>query len=129
MVLAQQAKCVCLREKSAQTTGISACRLLKSTKITASVASPHQNLRHQPVSGGVRVTRAAVAREPSPALLRGLIFTGTGVAMTPHHIKKGTRHYRHYVSMDVVRKRPKAELRGPKRLPGRVVEDAVIGEI
>ncbi len=31
--------------------------------------------------------------------------------------------------MDVVKKRPKAELRGPQRLPGGVVEDAVIGEI
>ncbi|MDA3888621.1 MAG: recombinase family protein, partial [Allgaiera sp.] len=32
-----------------------------------------------------RFRRVAVAKEPSPALLRGLIFTETGVAMTPHH--------------------------------------------
>ena len=44
-----------------------------------------------------RVKRVAVAKEPSPALLRGLIFTETGVAMTPHHTKKGTRRYRYYV--------------------------------
>jgi site-specific DNA recombinase len=31
--------------------------------------------------------------------------------------------------MDVIRKRPAAELRGPQRLPGAMVEDAVIGEI
>ncbi|WP_204355251.1 hypothetical protein [Roseovarius amoyensis] len=49
--------------------------------------------------------------------------------MTPHHTKKGTRHYRYYVSMDVVEKRPKAELPGPQRLPGGVIEDAVVGEI
>lgn len=70
-----------------------------------------------------------MAKEPSPALLRGLIFTETGVAMTPHHTKKGTRRYRYYVSMDVIKKRPKAELRGPQRLPGGMVEDAVVGEI
>jgi hypothetical protein len=62
-------------------------------------------------------------------LLRGLIFSETGVAMTPHHTKTGTRRYRDHVSMDVIKKRPKAEVRGPQRLPGGVVEDAVIGEI
>jgi site-specific DNA recombinase len=31
--------------------------------------------------------------------------------------------------MDVIKKRPKAELRGPQRLPGGMVEDAVVGEI
>ncbi len=76
-----------------------------------------------------RVKRVAVAKEPSPALLRGLIFTETGVAMTPHHTKKGTRRYRYYVSMDVIKKRPKAEIRGPQRLPGGMVEDAVVSEI
>lgn len=76
-----------------------------------------------------RVARIAVARAPAPALLRGLIFTESGVAMTPHHTKKGTRLYRYYVSMDVIQKRPDAVLRGPQRLPGGMVEDAVIGEI
>ncbi len=76
-----------------------------------------------------RVARIAVARDPTPALLRGLIFTETGVAMTPHHTKKGTRLYRYYVSMDVIQKRPDAVPRGPQRLPGGMVEDAVIGEI
>jgi len=42
-----------------------------------------------------RYLRKAAAQEPSPALLRGLIFTETGVAMTPHHTKKGTRRYRY----------------------------------
>ena len=60
-----------------------------------------------------RVKRVAVAKEPSPALLRGLIFTETGVAMTPHHTKKGTRRYRYYVSMDAIKKRPKAEIARP----------------
>ena len=76
-----------------------------------------------------RIKRVAVAKEPSPALLRGLIFTETGVAMTPHHTKKGNRRYGYYVSMDVIQKRPTAELRGPQRLPAAMVEEAVIGEI
>ena len=49
--------------------------------------------------------------------------------MTPHHTKKGTRRYRYYVSMDTIKKRPKAEIRGPQRLPGVMVEDAVVGEV
>lgn len=44
-----------------------------------------------------RVARIAVARAPAPALLRGLIFTESGVAKTPHLTKKGTRLYRYYV--------------------------------
>ncbi|HMQ95329.1 site-specific recombinase [Amaricoccus sp.] len=76
-----------------------------------------------------RVARAAVARTAQPALLRGLIFTETGAAMTPHHTKRKGKRYCYYTSMDVIRKRPAAELRGPQRLPGAMVEDAVIGEI
>lgn len=44
--------------------------------------------------------RAANARARTPALLKGLIFTETGCAMTPAFTKKGTRLYRYYVSMD-----------------------------
>ena len=76
-----------------------------------------------------RVARAAVARTAQPALLRGLIFTATGAAMTPHHTKRKGKRYCYYTSMDVIRKRPAAELRGPQRLPGAMVEEAVIGEI
>jgi len=76
-----------------------------------------------------RVARAAVARTAQPALLRGLIFTETGAAMTPHHTKRKGKRYCYYTSMDVIRKRPAAQLRGPQRLPGAMVEEAVIGEI
>lgn len=31
--------------------------------------------------------------------------------------------------MDAIKKRPKAEIRGPQRLPSGMVEDAVVGEI
>jgi DNA invertase Pin-like site-specific DNA recombinase len=73
--------------------------------------------------------RAANARARTPALLKGLIFTETGCAMTPAFTKKGTRQYRYYVSMDVIRNRPLAESPGPLRLSAPMVEDAVIGEI
>ncbi|MGI9130036.1 MAG: recombinase family protein [Roseomonas sp.] len=73
--------------------------------------------------------RAANARARAPALLKGLIFTETGCAMTPAFTKKGTRLYRYYVSMDVIRSRPLGESPGPLRLPAPMVEDAVIGEI
>ncbi len=76
-----------------------------------------------------RVARAAVARKAHPALLRGLIFTETGAAMTLHHTKRKGKRYCYYTSMDVIRKRPATELRGPQRLPGAMVEEAVIGEI
>jgi site-specific DNA recombinase len=73
--------------------------------------------------------RAANARARTPALLKGLIFTETGCAMTPAFTKKGSRLYRYYVSMDVIRSRPLGESPGPLRLPAPMVEDAVIGEI
>ncbi|MCA3284461.1 MAG: recombinase family protein [Roseomonas sp.] len=73
--------------------------------------------------------RAANARARTPALLKGLIFTETGCAMTPAFTKKGSRQYRYYVSMDVIRNRPLDENPGPLRLPAPMVEDAVIGEI
>jgi DNA invertase Pin-like site-specific DNA recombinase len=73
--------------------------------------------------------RAANARARTPALLKGLIFTETGCAMTPAFTKKGTRLYRYYVSMDVIRNRQLGESPGPLRLPAPMVEDAVIGEI
>ena len=73
--------------------------------------------------------RAANARARTPALLKGLIFTETGCAMTPAFTKKGSRLYRYYVSMDVIRNRALDENPGPLRLPAPMVEDAVIGEI
>jgi site-specific DNA recombinase len=73
--------------------------------------------------------RAANARARTPALLKGLIFTESGCAMTPAFTKKGSRLYRYYVSMDVIRSRPLEESPGPLRLPAPMVEDAVIGEI
>jgi site-specific DNA recombinase len=68
-------------------------------------------------------------RNQTPALLRSLIFGANGTAMTPTMTKKGSRLYRYYVSMDVIRNRDSDAATGPQRLPAGVVEGAVIQEI
>jgi len=72
--------------------------------------------------------RAAASRNQTPAMLKGLIFTDTGAAMTPTATKKGSKLYRYYTSMDLIRNRP-TDAEGPQRLPAAMVEDAVVGEI
>ncbi|WP_229773719.1 recombinase family protein [Iodidimonas muriae] len=74
-------------------------------------------------------TRAAATRSATPALLKGLIFTEAGRAMTPTHTKKGTRLYRYYVSTDAIRGRDADETAAPVRLPADVVETAVVREV
>lgn len=73
--------------------------------------------------------RAKNTRRQTPALLKGIIFTDTGTAMTPTATKRGTRLYRYYASMDLIRNRPTDDASGPLRLPAGMVEDAVVGEI
>ena len=72
--------------------------------------------------------RASNTRAQTPALLKGLIFTDTGTAMTPTATKKGSKLYRYYTSMDLIRSRM-IDAAGPQRLPAGMVEDAVVGEI
>jgi site-specific DNA recombinase len=74
-------------------------------------------------------SRSAVIRSRTPALLRGLIFTEAGRAMTPASTRKGSRLYRYYVSTDAIRGRKPAGTTAPLRLPADVVEAAVIREI
>jgi hypothetical protein len=73
--------------------------------------------------------RAANSRAQTPALLKGIIFTATGAAMTPTATKKGSRLYRYYASMDLIRGRSTGGSAVPLRLPAGMVEDAVVGEI
>jgi DNA invertase Pin-like site-specific DNA recombinase len=73
--------------------------------------------------------RGAVTRSATPALLRGVIFTETGRAMTPAYTKKGSRLYRYYVSTDAVRGRGTVGTAAPLRLPADVIETAVVREI
>ncbi|WP_296432874.1 zinc ribbon domain-containing protein, partial [Yoonia sp.] len=69
------------------------------------------------------------SRTQTPALLKGLLFTATGAAMTPSSTKKGTRRYRYYVSMDLLKNRETPDDGIPRRLPADTVETAVITEI
>lgn len=73
--------------------------------------------------------RALHTRVKIPALLRGLIFTATGIAMTPTSTNKGNRRYRYYVSMDLIKSRDIVDDGIPKRLPAGTVEDAVLKEL
>ena len=73
--------------------------------------------------------RANNTRAQTPALLKGLIFSETGAAMTPTTTKKGPKLYRYYVSMDVIRNRDKGDETAPTRLAAGMVEEAVVTEI
>ncbi|WP_291206972.1 recombinase family protein [Hyphomonas sp.] len=73
--------------------------------------------------------RANDIRTQTPALLKGLIFSETGAAMTPTSTKKGPRRYRYYVSMDVIRNRESGETTAPTRLAAGMAEDAVVAEV
>jgi DNA invertase Pin-like site-specific DNA recombinase len=73
--------------------------------------------------------RANNSRSRTPALLKGLIFSDTGAAMTPTSTKKGSKLYRYYVSMDVIRNRETGEETAPMRLAAGMVEDAVVTEV
>jgi site-specific DNA recombinase len=72
--------------------------------------------------------RANNSRTQSPALLKGLIFTANGAAMTPSSTKKGSRRYSYYVSTDVLKNREIDE-QVPSRLAADTVESAVVLEI
>ncbi|RJT24213.1 recombinase family protein [Chakrabartia godavariana] len=93
----------------------------------------HQAIIDQPLWDAVHAilqesprTRAANTRAKTPAMLKGLIFTGTGVAMTPTMTKKGSRLYRYYTSMDAIRNRADEGRDGHVRLNAGMVEAAVI---
>ena len=73
--------------------------------------------------------RANNSRSRTPALLKGLIFSDTGAAMTPTSTKKGAKLYRYYVSMDVIRNREIGAETAPMRLAAGMVEDAVVTEV
>ena len=73
--------------------------------------------------------RAANTRTQTPALLKGLIFTATGIAMTPTATKKGSRHCRYYTSMDAIRNRAGEGTDGFVRLNAGMVENAVVQHI
>ena len=72
--------------------------------------------------------RRARNRNSSEALLKGIIFTDTGAAMTPTYTRKGERLYHYYTSMDLIRSRETGGA-GPMRLSAAMVDGAVIAEM
>jgi len=72
--------------------------------------------------------RRAKNRNSSEALLKGIIFTDTGAAMTPTYTRKGERLYHYYTSIDLIRNRETGGI-GPMRLAAAMVDGAVIAEM
>jgi hypothetical protein len=62
-------------------------------------------------------------------LLKGLIFSNSGSAMTPTYTRKGDRLYHYYVSMDAIQNRITAPGVGPNRLSAAMVDGVVIAEM
>ena len=96
----------------------------------------HQGIIGQPLWDQVHAIlqesprqRAANTRTQTPALLKGLIFTDRGIAMTPTFTCKGSRHYRYYTSMDAIRNRACEGREAFVRLNAGMVESAVIEQI
>lgn len=81
---------------------------------------------HDLISASPR-QRATRQKGRTPAILKGLIFGPTGVAMTPAHTRRGGRLYRYYISMDVIRHGPSAC--PVRRVPAAQIEAAVIAQI
>ncbi len=71
--------------------------------------------------------RAMHTRAQTPALLKGLIFGPTGVAMSPAHTRRNGKLYRYYVSTDVL-KRNSATC-PVRRVPAAEIESAVIDQL
>ncbi len=71
--------------------------------------------------------RANKTRLSGPSLLRGLIFSPNGDAMSPSHTRKGDRLYRYYVTQSVLKGRP--ETCPVRRIPAGEIETAVLGQL
>jgi DNA invertase Pin-like site-specific DNA recombinase len=71
--------------------------------------------------------RAGLARNRSPALLRGLIFGPDGRALSPTHTRKQGRLYRYYVSQSVLK--GGADDAPYRRLPAGEIEALVLDQL
>jgi len=96
----------------------------------------HEAIISQEVWDGVHAilresprVRGAKNRVGSDALLKGIIFSANGTAMTPTFTRKGEKLYHYYVSMDTLRNRETSDGAGPARLPAAMVEGAVVAEM
>jgi hypothetical protein len=71
--------------------------------------------------------RAARTRAATPALLKGLLFSAEGTAMTPTHTRKGNKLYRYYVSQTVIKRGANGS--AVSRVPAAEIEHAVVDQL
>ncbi|MCK1361219.1 recombinase family protein [Bradyrhizobium sp. 199] len=71
--------------------------------------------------------RAAKHRAQTPALLKGLIVDGVGVAMSPTHTRRRGKLYRYYVSQQAMK--GSASPRSILRVPAGEIEEMVVDQI
>jgi hypothetical protein len=71
--------------------------------------------------------RAAATRAQTPALLKGIIFGPTGVAMSPTHTRKNGRLYRYYLSQTVLKQG--SDDCPVARVPAAEIEKIVIDQV
>lgn len=74
-------------------------------------------------------TRANNSRSQTDAMLKGLLFTDTGAAMTPTHTRRGDKLYRYYISMDALKNRGDEGQSSIVRLNAGMIESAVVQKI
>lgn len=72
-------------------------------------------------------SRAGASRAQTPALLRGLIYTADGRAMSPSHTRRNGRLYRYYVSQAVLKNG--ADGSACSRVPAGEIERAVVDQL
>jgi site-specific DNA recombinase len=72
-------------------------------------------------------TRANKTRRSEPALLRGLLFGPSGLAMTPAHTRRKGKLYRYYVTTSVLKIGP--ETCPVRRIAAAEIEHAVIDQL
>ncbi len=71
--------------------------------------------------------RTSSPRAATPALLKGLLFDGNGVAFSPTHTRKNGRLYRTYVSQTAIKNG--ADVGGLRSIAAGEIEGAVIGTL
>ena len=91
------------------------------------IISPDLWSRVHAIMGESPRTRANKTRLAGPSLLRGLIFSPNGDAMSPSHTRKGDRLYRYYVTQSVLKRGP--ETCPVRRLPAAEIEAAVVEQL
>ncbi|MFZ2160514.1 MAG: recombinase family protein, partial [Bradyrhizobium sp.] len=71
--------------------------------------------------------RGANSRARTPALLKGLIFDATGVAMSPTHTRRKGRLYRYYISQQLIKAGQPVGATS-LRVPAGEIEELVISQ-